>query len=1098
MKLNYLIKKLPYLRPFSILPRRMESHGLSKLPIKRFILLLFSCCFSLFNNQLDAQEPLPGANGQTVITGTVMDFYTDMPLEGSNIRIGTLRAMTDRKGHFSLSGPFKNTELTVTHQGYRDTTISIPRKPVHLEVRMRAAQNRIEEIEVVSTGYQSIPRERATGSFSFVDSKTIQRNPGMNLLSRLNGVTNGLLIDRNTGNPDGLSVRGRSTIFSSTRPLIVVDNFPYEGDLDNINPNDIQSVTVLKDATAASIWGVRSGNGVIVVTTKKPMDRLSVELSSNFLFRKRPDLSTERWMSSSDFIDSEIFLFEKGYYDRDINVPYQQISPVVEILAQVRDGSLSELQGNSQIDGYRGQDVRADLEKYFYRDLFQHQQQFSVSSSTPSFRNILSGGIDRSISDRVGSENGRTSVRNASIWSLLKDRMTLNSEVWYVQRSSQVGNSQGYTPKYPYERLADGNGNALEASYGTSTLRRSYTDTAGSGYLLDWKYRPLDELRGSLSSSELSDKQLRFNFGIKGKLYRSLSLGISYLNSTNWQEGSVLYSKESFYVRNLVNQFSSFDPVNGAMVSPIPVGGILSRNGTRMGSQYGRAQADWNETIAGRHSISGLLGMEFRQDRRTFEDHGLLYGYDPVLENFSTVDIFTYFPLYHKGTYSRIANGGSRTRYVDNNRSFYGLVSYSYRGNLALNTSFRKDESNIFGVKANQKGVPLWSVGAAYSFHEAIGWKPLDMLKLRATYGYNGNIDKNTSAFLTSTLFRTLNPWGYPIDRILNPPNSTLRWERVRNVNIGLDFSLFGDRFGGSLEYYSKKGMDLMGNSPLAPQTGVTEFYGNVANTLTDGVDLQLRALWLERGGFGFRSDLIFNAVSDRVTKYLMDPGANRDIVFASGIVPLVGHPINSLVLFRSSGLDGNGDPVGWSDGGPSTEYSDILNGLDRTGITIMGSKVPTRFGSLRNTVSYRGAELSFQVLYKWGNFVRVNNSFSSNGLISGSYRFSDYASRWQEAGDEGSTDVPRFNYPMNANREDFYQSSEVLAIPGGTVRLQDVRLSYLVRPFIGRRNSALQLYVYASNLGLLWKQNDRELNPDLISGYRVPSEWSIGMKFNY
>src|SRR5690606_4001439 len=366
MKLNYLIKKLAYLRPVSILPSRMESHGLSKLPIKRFILLLFSCCFSLFNNQLDAQEPLPGANGQTVITGTVMDFYTDMPLEGSNIRSGNLRAMTDRKGHLSLSVPFKPTELTVTHQGYRDTTISIPRKPVHLEVRMMADQNRIEEIEVVSTGYQSIPRERATGSFSFVDSKTIRRNPGMSLLSRLNGVTNGLLIDRNTGNPDGLSVRGRSTIFSSTRPLIVVDNFPYEGDLDNINPNDIQSVTVLKDATAASIWGVRSANGVIVVTTKKAKGRTRIEFSSVLSTALKPNLSYQPQMSSSDLIEVEKFLFDKGYYDQKINTGYEDISPAVELMEQVRSGKLSAIDAQRKLSEYGKVDNRTDYGKYFF------------------------------------------------------------------------------------------------------------------------------------------------------------------------------------------------------------------------------------------------------------------------------------------------------------------------------------------------------------------------------------------------------------------------------------------------------------------------------------------------------------------------------------------------------------------------------------------------------------------------------------------------------------------------------------------------------------------------------------------------------------
>ena len=1097
MKLNYLIKKLPYLRPFSILPRRMESHGLSKLPIKRFILLLFSCCFSLFNNQLDAQEPLPGANGQTVITGTVMDFYSDMPLEGSNIRIGTLRAMTDRKGHFSLSGPFKNTELTVTHQGYRDTTISIPRKPVHLEVRMRAVQNRIEEIEVVSTGYQSIPRERATGSFSFVDSKTIRRNPGMSLLSRLNGVTNGLLIDRNTGNPDGLSVRGRSTIFSSTRPLIVVDNFPYEGDLDNINPNDIQSVTVLKDATAASIWGVRSGNGVIVITTKKPKDRLSVEFSSNFLFRKRPDLSTERWMSSSDFIDSEIFLFEKGYYDRDISVPYQQISPIVEILRRAREGSLIEQEARSQIDGYRANDVRKDLEEYFYRDVFQHQHQFSVSSAAPTFKNILSGGLDRSLSDRVGTSNGRISVRNTSSWNILGDRLMLNTDIWYAQNDSKITNSQGYTPKYPYDRLADDDGNALEVASGSATLRKSYTDTAGAGYLLDWKYRPLDELRDDLNHTKSKDVLLRFQVAMQGKLYRSLKLNLNYLHGKNWIDYTNLYRGESFRARDLINQFSQVDPSSGSVVRPVPLGGILNSSSTQGGTHYARAQLDWNENIAEKHRISGLMGMEWRTERSGLQDNGYNYGYEPKLETFSHVDIFSYFRLYHSGRNSLINQGGQRSRTIDNNRSIFGILSYSYAGNLTLNASLRKDESNLFGVSANMKGVPLWSVGLSYSFEDVLGWKGTDRLKLRATYGYNGNVDKNSSAYLTSRLYRTMNLWGKPMDAIVNPPNNSLRWERVQNSNIGIDFNLIGGRLSGSLDYFRKDGKDLMGGSSLAPQVGTVEFYGNVANTSTQGLDLQVGSVWVDRQKFKFRTDFIFNTVRDRVTRYFIEPGTNTDLVTTVGVAPLVGHPINSLILFRSSGLDGSGDPLGILNQGLSKDYIEILNGMDRNSIRILGSKVPTFFGSIRNSFTYQGIELSFQVLYKWGNYVKIGDSFDSNGLIMGAFKFSDYAQRWRSPGDEEHTTVPAFAYPLDYNRVTFYQTSELLAIKGGMARLQDLKLSYGFLPFRDRR-SELQAYVYVSNLGVIWKQNSRGLNPDRISGYRVPAEWSVGFRFNY
>src|SRR5690606_10060068 len=677
MKLNYLIKKLAYLRPVSILPSRMESHGLSRLPIKRFILLLFSCCFSLFNNQLDAQEPLPGANGQTVITGTVMDFYTDMPLEGSNIRSGNLRAMTDRKGHFSLSVPFKTTELTVTHQGYRDTTISIPRKPVHLEVRMRADQNRIEEIEVVSTGYQSIPRERATGSFSFVDSKTIRRNTGMALLSRLNGVANGLLIDRNTGNPDGISVRGRSTIFSSTRPLIVVDNFPYEGNLENINPNDIESVTVLKDATAASIWGVRSANGVIVVTTKKAKDHFRAEFTSTFSTASKPNLFYQPQMSSEDFIDVEKYLFQQGYYDKTINTRYEDISAVVEVLDQVRTGKLSAEQADRKLSEYGKIDSRLDYGKYFFRNKLESQQYVGISSASSQFRNVIGIGYDKSLSERVAVDQQRFNIRTSSQWTGFDDRVNVDLNIWYTENRHNNGNAAGYTPRYPYDRFIGKDGQPVEAS-GAGSLRRSYTDTVANGLLLDWKYRPLEELNNRWNNFTSNDQQLRYDLGLAGRLYRSISLKLNFLSSRNWTDNIQHYDKNSFFVRDRVNQFTSIDPATGILSRPLPYGDILDRNTTKLDSRYARAQLEWNETFGEDHRLSGLLGTEWRQDRLLFDSPGYLYGYNPDLENFQEVDIFSYFPIYHNADYSKIQRYASRRRQVDNNRSWFGLLSYTF------------------------------------------------------------------------------------------------------------------------------------------------------------------------------------------------------------------------------------------------------------------------------------------------------------------------------------------------------------------------------------------------------------------------------------
>src|SRR5690606_28331750 len=147
----------------------------------------------------------------------------------------------------------------------------------------------------------------------------------------------------------------------------------------------------------------------------------------------------------------------------------------------------------------------------------------------------------------------------------------------------------------------------------------------------------------------------------------------------------------------------------------------------------------------------------------------------------------------------------------------------------------------------------------------------------RFTYGYNGNVDKSTTAYLTSKLYRSANLWSSPMDIILNPPNNSLRWERVQNVNIGCDFALLNNAVGGVIEYYIKKGKDLMGHSPLAPQTGVPEFYGNVASTSTRGIDIQLWVNWIKNRAFSLRTDMIFNTTKDRVESYYIDPGTNTD-----------------------------------------------------------------------------------------------------------------------------------------------------------------------------------------------------------------------------
>ncbi|MDR2274006.1 MAG: SusC/RagA family TonB-linked outer membrane protein [Sphingobacterium sp.] len=1048
---------------------------------------------------LSAQTPRrdSGADEPLAIRGTVISSIDGKPIQGVSIQVQGEkgRASSRNDGSFSLSVSKSKGTVSFSHMGFRRLELTYV-AGVSLQVKLIPIENQLDEVEVVSTGYQKIPKERATGSFVQVDSKTLQRNPATNILARLDGVTNGLLLDKNAGNPDRLSIRGRSTLFSNTRPLIVVDNFPFEGDLDNINPNDIESVTVLKDATAASIWGVRSGNGVIVLTTKKGKTGTTIDFTSNFLIAKKPNLFYQKQLSSSEFIDAEIDLFQRGYYDKDINTGYKNISPVVSLLERVRSGDLDQDVAKAEIDGYRAHDVRDELTKYFYRNKIQNQQQLSITAGSDRVKSLISLAYDRSLSESVTADNTRLTIRNNNQWNLIKDYLQVSSDLWYVKNSSKESNAYGYNPLYPYERLGD-NGRALEAST-MSTLRRAYTDTVGNGYLLDWKYRPLEEVQDGLTRYQNVDQQLRFQLGVRSKIYRSFKVAADYMTSNNWIDNSTLYDQRSFYTRNLINQFSQVDLVNKTVVRPIPLGDILDASETRMQSHYGRIQLDWDERVGTQHRISGLIGMEWRKDKSLFDSPGYLYGYNPKLESYSEVDIFNSFPLYHNGGYSMISKGGSRIRQQDNNRSWYGLFSYSYRDNLTITGSIRKDESNIFGVSANQRGVPLWSLGASYGFQQFLKSDKIDYLKLRATYGYNGNVDKSTTAYLTSKLYRNTNLWGKPMDIILNPPNSSLRWERVQNINVGVDISLMKNRVGGTLEYFQKNGKDLMGQSPVAPQVGVVEFYGNVARTSTSGVDVQLWFNWFEKKAIQVRTDLIFNQVKDKVTSYYRVPGANKDIVSSTGIVPIEGYPINTLVLYRFKGLNAEGNPLGIVDHGITDAYSTILNSNDRQSINFMGSRLPTKFGSLRNTVSLRNWEFSFNIVYKLGYYLKRPNSFNSNGLIGGEYRFADYDQRWQNAGDENRTNVPAFVYPANINRESFYQNSDALVIKGDQLRVQDIRVSYVFAPFTKYQNSRLNLYLYCSNIGLLWKANNKGLDPNFLTGYPAPFETTLGLKFNF
>ena len=312
-------------------------------------------------------------------------------------------------------------EITVTNSNY-------------LIIALDSGSNQLNEVSIVSTGYQTIPKERATGSFVQIDNSLINRSVSTNILDRLNGVTSGLTFNNNNAHQfqqATIEIRGRATLFSNPNPLVIIDNFPYDGDLNNINPNDIENITILKDAAAASAWGSRSGNGVIVITTKKGRLNLAptVSVTANTTIGAKPNLYYRPQLSSAEYIGVEQFLFNKGAYNNTINNGYGALSPAVEIFVARRNGTISIADSLSQINTLKSYDVRQQLLKYFYRPSVNQQYQASISGGSASQKYFVSAGYDNDLSNSVGSAYDRVTLNASNTYYFLKNKLELFSNL---------------------------------------------------------------------------------------------------------------------------------------------------------------------------------------------------------------------------------------------------------------------------------------------------------------------------------------------------------------------------------------------------------------------------------------------------------------------------------------------------------------------------------------------------------------------------------------------------------------------------------------------------------------------------------------------
>ncbi|WP_454801392.1 SusC/RagA family TonB-linked outer membrane protein [Mucilaginibacter phyllosphaerae] len=1055
-----------------------------------------------------------------VISGIVLSKDTQMPLAGATVFPDDLNTavVADNNGRFHFVTTKATGHFRLSFIGYQTLIVNYEQNESLYTVSLTESPKTLNEVKV-STGFQTLSKERATGSFVQLDSSLLNRRVSTDVLSRLEGVVPGLIFNRNTSasaNALDINIRGHSTLFSNDQPLIVVDNFPYDGDINNINPNDVASITILKDAAAASIWGVRSGNGVIVITTKKGKinQPLSLEFNANLTVGQKPNLKYDpNYISSKDFINVEQSLFNLGYYDSALGSGYEVVSPVVQLLADIKAGNLSAEKGNAKRDALKSVDVRDGINKYFYQKSTLQQYNLNLKGGSQKSDYFTSIGFDRSLQNLVGNSNQRFTFNSNFNFYPIKN-LQVSAGLFYTKTESKQNNTLSQTVEldngfklYPYAQFVAENGDALPVVH---NYPLSFAQSASNAKLLDWSYRPLDELKYANNRSGGTDN--RMNFGLSYNFLKNFNIQAKYLYEQSHNGFDNYFSQDTYFARNLINQFTQL--ADDALSYPVPPGGVLQQASLKLISNHVRGQLNYAREWADKHSVTALIGTEWSSAVSESNTQVPAYGYNADTKTFyPNIDFSTYYGLNpFQLITSQIPNTASYEKRTDRFTSYFANVAYTYDSRYTVSASARIDKSNLFGVNTNQKKIPLYSVGASWdlgkeSFY-SFEWLP--QARLRATFGYNGNINKVATAQTTLSQVSGSYYTGVPYNIISSPGNPDLKWEKNQIVNLGLDFGSKNQIVSGSFEAYFKKGEDLYGQQSLSPSNGYTVFYGNTASTKGHGFDLTVTSRNISGNNFKWSTNFLYSYVIDKVTKYGFSQTANTFINNGSGnrgvITPLVGAPVFGIYSLKSGPLThDSGDPQGYLGGELSTDYAKIITTTAISDLVYSGPARPTSFGSFRNNFSYKSLTLSFNVIYKLGYYFK-KSSISYLGLYSNWVGNVDFNKRWQKPGDELTTNVLSMQPPTaDPNRETFYLYSDALVENGAHIRLQDINISYDLTKQLWKRSpfSSLSIYGYVNNVGILWRANHSNLDPDVFANGSTtnlpqPRTFSIGLKSNF
>ncbi len=1032
-----------------------------------------------------------------LITGRVQD--TDGgPLVGANIYTADLTTgvATDGEGRFSIYVPRSTRTLIISMVGFERVEQPIPASGEMLVIMKDLLQM---IADVIATGYQTLSQERASGSFSNLSEEILNGRLDNNILNKLEGAIPGLYLYNGEYN-----VRGVATILNTNdAPLFVIDGYPSDN-IGTVNPRDIANVTVLKDAAAASIYGVRGANGVIVITTHRGRaGEMRIHANSSLTIDPMTDYSQMNLMNSRELVDYQQALFNLGNQTYTPNDAYKKPAALDALYAH-KLGHITEAEMNSILDRLRGYDNKQQVRDNLMQSALTQEHAIAASGGTETNRYYISIDYRGNRNEAKGSKGNIVNIlfkqeADLARWLTIDGAITAR-----MSDSRSTGNNYGSFFGYnamPYDMLIGEDGELNKMYQFKSQAEVERLIELG---LDDESSNPITERFKTNSKS--SGTYLRLQGGLTFKPMEGLSLTVSYQTERSNSHGRTFNQPDSYQAKMIRNNATEIRSTpTYEVIRHVPYGGIMSDSRSAQRNYTFRVQANLDRMFGDRHYVSALAGAERRSElsgstqfyKLAFDESRNLYEQLDIVElakgiNGEGLSVFSHNDV--SSNYLR----DSEDRYV----SFYGNAGYTYDGRYTATVSARVDDTNLFGTNPEYRYLPMWSAGFKWNvtrenFMADVDW--LNHLALRLTYGITGNVSHDSGPFLiaTTSLNRETGVMG---TMVTSPPNKSLRWEKTAVFNVGVDMSMFDNRLNAILEFYNRNTSDLLA-VPLVDPTifpsnmASSQLMQNFGNLYNRGFELSARALAMKSGDFSWHSTLNFSYNFNKITKG--NEGTNTILSMTSNRGILIqGKPRDAIFRFRYAGLNPDHGTIqvmqrvdgDWEKIDNLDAQNNPKGGLapdDVESLVYSGSLRPKWTSGFINTFKWRNLTLSIHIIANGGNVMLdplpgiLNMSSAERNADKRAMNF------WREPGDEtkkGVLPAPSFTGSDAQYMAQWYAADKHV-MPGDFLKVRNINLSYEIpKKWFGRTlfQSAQVSFQVRNPFG--WYRNRENIDPESLS----------------